>query len=281
MWWCIDDSSKNWKKKPQNVLLFKVGQRQTDFTRVQHLNVETTAVNLSAAPRSLAVASRSQPIGGGLGRIPPQPQVGSGGGADGGASLCRSYWWRRSSGETVLSLPHPFLLLPGTLGSGTAYSPPTTTGRKEWVRHGQVAETFFGEKKPPPNHQSWRRGEGASTLVFTLSVLVEVVFFWLHLVNGGRWKFDLRWNDGVSFSFPPNSGITWRTSPLTHTPGQVSSAAVRFQFLLEQSSCRRRYWCGGGGEETQLNPRPFVSPPAGGPSLFLQFSCGWKSDLFS
>lgn len=165
------------EKKTQNVLLFKVGQRQTDFTRVQHLNVETTAVNLSAAPLSLAVASRSQPIGGGLGRIPPQPQVGSGGGADGGASLCRSYWWRRSSGETVLSLPRPFLLLPGTLGSGTAYSPPTTTGRKEWVRHGQVAETFFGEKKPPPNHQSWRRGEGASTLVFTLSVLVEVVFF--------------------------------------------------------------------------------------------------------
>lgn len=141
---------KKLKKKTQNVLLFKVGQRQTDFTRVQHLNVETTAVNLSTAPRSLAVASRSQPIGGGLGRIPPQPQVGSGGGADGGASLCRSYWWRRSSGETVLSLPHPFLLLPGTLGSGTAYSPPTTTGRKEWVRHGQVAETFFGEKKPTP-----------------------------------------------------------------------------------------------------------------------------------
>lgn len=168
---------KKLKKKPQNVLLFKVGQRQTDFTRVQHLNVETTAVNLSAAPLSLAVASRSQPIGGGLGRIPQQPQVGSGGGADGGASLCRSYWWRRSSGETVLSLPRPFLLLPGTLGSGTAYSPPTTTGRKEWVRHGQVAETFFGEKKPPPNHQSWRRGEGASTLVFTLSVLVEVGFF--------------------------------------------------------------------------------------------------------
>lgn len=141
---------KKLKKKTQNVSLFKVGQRQTDFTRVQHLNVETTAVNLSTAPLSLAVAPRSQPIGGGLGRIPQQPQVGSGGGADGGASLCRSYWWRRSSGETVLSLPHPFLLLPGTLGSGTAYSPPTTTGRKEWVRHGQVAETFFGEKITNP-----------------------------------------------------------------------------------------------------------------------------------
>lgn len=45
---------------------------------------------------------------------------------------------------------------------------------------------FLGKKNQPPNHQSWRRGEGASTLVFTLSVLVEVVFFWLHLVNGGR-----------------------------------------------------------------------------------------------